>query len=142
MRQFLYFGVSLLFLLMPFMSIAEEEVKSPSVGSDRAVIAASKEDGIQLSEKAKAKIGIKTMKMTANFQIPASALVHERAEFGVYVKKGEWFKYIEVEVEKPSSANVRIETPKIHVGDEIVISDVALLRLAELNLSNGGGDND
>lgn len=141
MKQFLYFGVSFLFLLVPFISVAEEEVKSPSVGPDRAVIAASKDDGIRLSEKAKAKIGIKTTKITTNFQIPASALVHERAEFGVYVKKGEWFKYIEVELGNQSSSNVRIESPKIRVGDEIVVSDVALLRLAELNLSNGG-DND
>lgn len=142
MRQFLYFGASFLFLIVPFMSVAEEEVKSPSVGSDRAVIATSKEEGIKLSEKAKVKISIKTIKLAANFQIPVSALIRERAEFGVYIKKGEWFKYIEVEVENPSPANVRIESPKVHVGDEIVISGVSLLRLGELNLSNSGGDND
>ena len=121
--------------------LAEEEVNSPAAGPGKAVLEASKE-GIKLSEKAKATIGIKTIQLGPNFQIPSTALIHERGEFGVYVKRGEWFKYIEVEVEKPSTPNIKIESGKVHVGDEIVISDVSLLRLAELNLSSAGGDND
>jgi hypothetical protein len=133
----------LLFLSAAYsICFAEEEVKSPASGPGKAVLEASKEEGIRLSEKAKATIGIKTIKVASNFQIPGTALIHERGEFGVYVKRGEWFKYIEVEVEKPSSPIVKIESLKVHVGDEIVVSDVSLLRLAELNLSSSGGEND
>lgn len=134
-----------IFLILVFIAFncwAEEEIKSPSSGPGKAVLETSKEQGFRLSEKAKSTIGIKTIKLAANFQIPGSALIHERGEFGVYVKKGEWLKYIEIEVEKPFAQNIKIESSKIHVGDEIVISDVSLLRLAELNLSSGGADND
>lgn len=130
-------------LALPSLNcLAEEEAKGPGAGPGKAVLEASKEEGIKLSDKAKATIGIKTIKLGANFQLPGSALVHERSEFGVYVKKGEWFRYIEVEVENPSAPNVKIESKKVHAGDEIVVSDVSLLRLAELNVWNTGGDND
>lgn len=134
-----------IFLILMFVALncwAEEEIKSPASGPGKAVLETSKEQGFRLSEKAKSTIGIKTIKLTANFQIPSSALIHERGEFGVYIKKDDWFKYIEIEVEKPFAQNIKIESSKIHVGDEIVISDVSLLRLAELNLSSAGGDND
>lgn len=86
----------LLFLSAAYsICFAEEEVKSPASGPGKAVLEASKEEGIRLSEKAKATIGIKTIKVASNFQIPGTALIHERGEFGVYVKRGEWFKYIE-----------------------------------------------
>lgn len=134
-----------IFLILTVLALqcrAEEEIKSPASGPGKAVLETLKEQGFRLSEKAKSTVGIKTIKLTANFQIPGSALIHERGEFGVYIKKGEWFKYIEVEVEKPFATNVKIESSKIHIGDEIVILGVSLLRLAELNLSSGGGDND
>jgi hypothetical protein len=135
------------FLLFSFftaysISSAEEGAKSPAVGPGKAVLAASEEEGIRLSEKAKATIGLISIQLPANFQIPASALIHERGEFGVYVKRGDWFKYVEVEVENSSAPGVKIESPKIHVGDEIIVSGVSLLRLAELNLAGGGGDDD
>lgn len=135
---------SLLFLLFAMVSIcsAEEEIKSSAVGPGKAVVEVSKEEGIRLSEKAKATIGIKTIKLAVNFQIPAASLIHERGEFGIYVKRGEWFKYVEVEVANRSGTNIKIESPKVHVGDEIVISNISLLRLAELNVSSSGGDND
>lgn len=141
MRLFIFICTTVAILTTTFV-FAEEEIKSPSVGPGKAVLEASKEEGIRLSEKAKKTIGIKTFKVAANLQIPAAALIHERAEFGVYVKKGEWFKYIEVEAENPSASIIKIESNKIHAGDEIVVSDVPLLRLAELNLSSAGGDND
>ena len=134
-----------IFVVFVFVALncwAEEEIKSAASGPGKAVLETSKEQGFRLSEKAKSTIGIKTMKLTASFQTPGSALIHERGEFGVYIKKGEWFKYIEIEVEKPFAQNIKIDSSKIHVGDEIVVSDVSLLRLAELNLSGGGSDND
>lgn len=121
---------------------AEEEIKTPAVGPGKAVIEASKEKGIRLSEKAKSTLGIKTIKLAINFQVPSPALIHERGEFGVYIKSGEWFKYVEVEVTNHSATNVKIESSKVHAGDEVVVSDVSLLRLAEINVSSSGADND
>lgn len=133
----------LLFIFAAYsICFAEEEIKSPAAGPGKAVLEASKEEGIKLSEKAKATIGIKTIRLSANLEIARAALIHERGEFGVYVKKGEWFKYIEVGADNPSSSNVKIESTKIRAGDEIVVSGVSLLRLAELNIWSTGGDND
>lgn len=142
MKHFFIITAGLLLASTTSLSFAEESTKAPGAGSNKAVVEVSKEEGIKLSEKAKATIGIKTMRLLANFLIPKSALIHERGEFGVYVKHGDWFKYIEVEADNPSSSNVKIESKKIEVGAEIVTSDVSLLRLAELNVWNTGGDND
>ncbi len=143
MKHFLVITTGLLLASVASFSHAEEEAKAPpGAGPGKAVVAASKEEGIKLSERAMATIGIKTMRLQTNFLVPSSALVHERGEFGVYVKKGEWFKYVEVEADNPSSSSVKIESKKIQPGEEIVVSDVSLLRLGELNVWNTGGDND
>lgn len=123
-------------------ALAEGEAKAPGAGPGKAVLEASKDRGIKLSEKAKATIGIKTIRLGTDFRIPRTALIHARAEFGVYVKMGDWFKYLEVEADDLNGPSVKIESKKVKAGDEIVVSDVSLLRLAELNVWNVGGDND
>lgn len=138
-----------LFIIFSTISIslwADEETasKSPSVGPDKAVLEASPEKGIKLSDKAKTTLGVQTQRISKNLSVPHAALIFERNEIGIYVKHGDFYKYLEVEVKNTTSPQSTIESPKVKEGDDVVIEGAALLRLAEINVfsSNAGGDND
>ena len=131
-------------LIFCMTALAEESLEPSSTGENFAVRSASKEQGIKLSTKAKEAIKIKTTALGKDFTVPDSAIIHERDEIGVYVKRGDWFRYLEVDSDNSYSSTVKIESKKLKIGDQIVVSGLALLRLAEINAWSGGegGDDD
>lgn len=119
-----------------------EEEPSGGVGPDKAVTAASKEMGIQLSEKAIDALEIKTapVKSGKDIELPDSALVLYQAESGIYVFRKGWFKLIPVHVLSKKPQTVRVDSSQIQTGDQVVVSGVPLLRVAELEAWGGSGD--
>jgi hypothetical protein len=120
----------LFFLIVIPASAHEGEETEVQIGPGKAVEGYDADHGIKLSEKAKASIGISTMKVTKDLllRIPPSAVIKTRGERAVYILSGGSFKFTPV--------------PKLAVGDELVIKGAALLRVAEINVSSAGAEDD
>lgn len=122
---------------------ASEQKEGPpsDVGPDKAVTAASKEEGIKLSDVAEKNIEIKTQAIAAAgraLSLPSSVLVYSQADVGIYRLRNGWFKFVSVKVLKKSSSSVTLESSEIKEGDSVVTSGADLLKLAELNVWSGG----
>lgn len=96
----------------------EEEESTGGVGPGNAVTAADEHDGIKLSDKAKKVIGLNT-EIFGGGDVMKSALVFHQDHVSVYRFKDDWFKLIPV--------------AELKVGDQVVVSGTALLRVAELD---------
>lgn len=130
-------------LLIAALSMAEEEEGAGAkVGPGKAVEAVGKE-GLRLSPKAAAAIGLKTAPLRGKspFRVPISSLVFFRDEQGVYRLRAGWLKLIEVELNGKTAKDGLIEAKELRSGDAVVVSGAALLRVAELNVA-GGEDHD
>lgn len=149
-RNLSYLSVLALLLVPP--TFAEEEGKtghaeeqegaSPSVGPNKAILAANRKDGLQLSDKAKALLGLayEKVKSTNLHRVPASCAVYFQDEIGVYRVRGGWIKLIEIEIKSRTATEIVFESSDIQPGDELVKSGVPLLRVAELEAWGGSGE--
>lgn len=119
-----------------------EEEPSAGVGPGKAVLAASKSDGIRLSEKALQTLQIKTLPIqsVSDLQVPIAALVFHQAETGIYRFRDGWFKLIPVQMRSRKAESARISSPEIQTGDQVAVSGVPLLRVADLEAWGGSGD--
>lgn len=130
-------------LMLGFQSQADEEAPKLKIGSGQAIEELSKNEGFRLSKKAIETLDIKTTKIGSDFKIPSKSLIHERGEVGIYVLRGDFFKFVEIEVLSEQTKDVKIESSKIRLGDQIVVQGASLLRLAEIDALNGAeADND
>ncbi len=123
--------------------------KNDRFGPGKAILAASKKQGIQLSDVAITTLGVTTAKIDkltpAGFlQVPLSAAVFYQDEVGVYRFKDGWFKLIEVDVVSKTKNHVIVKNKPKHLGlssgDRFATSGVPLLRAAELEAWGGSGD--
>lgn len=131
-------------LLISAISMAEEEEGAGAkVGPGKAVEAVGKE-GLRLSSKAAAAIGLKTAPLSGNspFRVPISSLVFFRDEQGVYRLRAGWLKLVEVELDGKTAKDGLIESKELRSGDAVVVSGAALLRVAELNVASGEAHDD
>ena len=150
MKLKVIFGIFSIMIFTSFYVYSDDdddpstEEASAFVGKNMAVVSASKTDGVELSDKAKVSIGIKTEKLPPDHTVPSSALIHERSEVGIYVLRENRFKYVEVEIENAVGTRVKLESKEVSSGEDIVVEGAALLRLAEINVwsSSEGGDDD
>ncbi len=120
----------------------EEEECGGRVGPTKAIVEASKKTGIKLSEKAIKALDITTEPINSQntHKLPLKSLVHFQEEVGVYRQREGWFKLIEVEVLSKNSTEVTVKTQNIKPGDDVAVTGVALLRVAELEAWGGSGD--
>lgn len=119
--------------------------ESSKFGEGKAILEV-KNDGekFRLSEKAEHVMGIKLttiikQKDQDRFQIPLAALVEFQSEQGVYIKKDNWYKLVDIKILKSQNQNLVIEAHDILPSDKIVTSGVSLLRIAHLEASGQGG---
>lgn len=119
-----------------------EEEGSTRFGIGKAITAANKKEGIQLSEKASKALGLThvTATGTGTFKLPAQSAVYFQNEVGVYRFKNGWYKLIEVTLVSKSATDVVVKTSEIKSGDQIAKDGVPLLRAAELEAWGGSGD--
>lgn len=120
----------------------EEEEVSPSVGAGKAVTEANKKEGLKLSEKAIASLGITYLPASSSEtqQLPLSCVVFFQDEAGVYRVRNGWIKLIEIEITARKNAEITFKTREIAAGDQIVKGGVPLLRAAELEALSGSGE--
>jgi hypothetical protein len=97
-----------------------EGAGSARTGKGKAVLEATEERGLKLSEKAAKRLGIKTAKLASPSRIPKTALVQSAEETSVFVVRDGWFK--------------RVHADDLKGGEMIVIAGAPLLRVAELDV--------
>ena len=121
------FGSFIFLYLFSYAIFAEQE-------SAKAIIQASKDEGIILSEIAKKNIGFGTSNLvgTSPFKVPRSALVYSRDVIGLYLIKDRWIKMVPVKVVSMDSGYALVESSALKVSSEIVTSGVPLVRVSEM----------
>jgi hypothetical protein len=117
----------------------EEEEAAPNVGPDKGIIEASEEDGIKLSPEALKNFGIKTIKLTSQgpWSVPISARLLAAEEVNLYRVRAGAFKRVDFNVVKKASDTMMITSSDLKAGDEIVISGIGFLRIAEISAFGG-----
>jgi hypothetical protein len=116
-----------------------EEEGASNVGPDKGIIEASAENGIRLSPEALKNFEIRTLKITGNgpWPIPTSARLLAGEEVNIYRVRDGAFKRIDFTQAKKTPENMTINSTDLKSGDEIVISGIGFLRIAELAAFGG-----
>lgn len=120
----------------PGFAWAEEgEAPKTRIGPGKAVVEATMENGIRLSEKAahNLELHFSPIKQSGSVTVPTTALVKFQDFYAIYRKRDGWFKMIEVEPRVTNGTSV-ISSKEIKVGDEIVIVNADLLRVVDLDV--------
>ncbi|MBY0316291.1 MAG: hypothetical protein K2Q26_12265 [Bdellovibrionales bacterium] len=120
-----------------FSAFADEEASAPAkdrVGPGKAVVAASAEDGVKLSEKGLRTLELKFSEVkSAEVSVPKSSLIHFQDFSAIYRERSGWFKMIEVEpIIKNGTA--KISSKELKNGDRVVVENGGLLRVVELDI--------
>ena len=117
-----------------------EESQSPGVGPGKAILEANHEKGFRLSEGAFKTIGVKTAAIqagTGSATVPRAALVFFQGEVGVYRVTDGWYKLIEVQIASRNKETAVVRSNELKSGDQVAITGVGLLRVADLDASGG-----
>lgn len=116
-----------------------EEEAGENVGPDKGIIEASAETGIKLSPEALKNYEIRTLKLTGSgpWQIPTSARLLAGEEVNLYRVRDGAFKRIDFTQVKKTPEHMTINSTDLKSGDEIVISGIGFLRIAELAAFGG-----
>ena len=78
-------------------------------GPTKAVLEASAEHGLKLSDKAVKRLGLKTTRLGADMRVPPEAVLYFKEEAGIYVSRSGWYKLVEVEVAAKSKRAVTVK---------------------------------
>ncbi len=115
-----------------------EEEANPNVGPGKGVEAFGHE-GMKLSAKAAASLGLKTspIAVAGGGKVPASALVFFQDEVGVYRSRGGWIKLVEVALGERTKRDAVVRSKDLKPGDQLVVAGAAAIRVIELDLTSG-----
>lgn len=121
----------------------EHEEAAPRVGKGKAIEAASKATGIQLSSSALQTLGIKSKPVEVNaeqIELPAESGVFFKNEVGIYRVRAGWYKLLDAKLLERKAGKIFVQVSGLSEGDQVVVSGTALLRVAELEAWGGSGD--
>lgn len=132
------FHLSFLMLMLAF-NISFLNLALSEVREGKAVYEISGEKGMRLTAAALKNIEVSTKKINAKppDSIPLSGLVQFQNRFGVYRLRDGWFKLIPVKINRKDKSEVSFVSAELDENDEIVITGVALLRVAEMDAFGG-----
>jgi hypothetical protein len=133
-----------LFLAGAARAHEEGEASGGRTGPNKAVLEASDEHGLKLSEKALRRLGVRTTRLSGAgpFRLPAAALVVSQEEASVYVVRDGWHKRVEVELVSKDKTTVLVRAKGLKAGDHVVTAGAALLRVAEMDVHGGEEEGD
>lgn len=117
----------------------EHEEESSSVGPDKGITTYSEADGFKLSPEAIKNFELQTLKVrnVEPWNIPNSSVLYSGEEINIYRMRNGFFKRIDFSIVSKGATEMKIRTPELKPGDEIVIQGVAFLRTAEIVATGG-----
>lgn len=117
----------------------EHEEESSQVGPDKGILIASEEDGIKLSSEAEKNFEIKRAKvlLASAVEIPRTAIITAGTEVNIYRYRNGFYKRIDFETLQKTNGRMSIKSKELKIGDEIVISGLGFLRVAEIAAFGG-----
>jgi hypothetical protein len=131
------FFALILTLTLCIPGFAEEEgegAQKDRVGPGKAVVAASQEEGIKLSEKAMKTLEIKFLEINGSaVSVPKSALIQFQDFSAIYRERAGWLKMVEVEPVFKNGHAI-ISSKEFRGGDRLVVENGGLLRVVELDI--------
>lgn len=137
---------ALIALLFAGVARAHEEAETSGgrTGPNKAVLEASEEHGLKLSDKALRRLGVKTTRLSGAgpFRLPAAALVVSREEASIYRLSDGWYKHLDVEIVSKDRGTVLVRAKNLKAGDQVVTAGAALLRVAEMDVFGGEEEGD
>lgn len=118
---------------------AHGEEENPQVGPNKGILAASEEEGIKLSPEAEKNFEIQKFKVVANgaFEIPKEAVVTAGIEVNLYRYRAGFYKRVDFEQISRSGNKIQIRSKDLKNGDEIAITGLGFLRIAEIAAFGG-----
>ena len=110
-----------------------------NVGPDKGILEASEENGIKLAPQAIKNFGLETVQLAGSspWTVPTSAILHSLEETNIYRVRNGFYKRIDFNLSKRSQEQMTISSQDLNAGDEVVISGVGFLRIAELTAFGG-----
>ena len=95
-----------------------EEGGGARTGPTKAVLAASNEHGMKLSEKALRRLGIQTTRLAGAgpYRVSTKALIYSKEEVGIYRLRDGWYKHIYVEVSGKERGSAAIGARDLKAG--------------------------
>ena len=117
----------------------EGEEENPQVGPNKGILEASEDKGIKLSPEAEKNFEIQKIKVTslANVEIPKSAVVTAGVEVNLYRYRAGLYKRIDFEQLSKSGNKITIRSKDLKSGDEIAITGLGFIRIAEIAAFGG-----
>lgn len=118
---------------------ANSEEENPQVGPNKGILAASEDDGIKLSPEAEKNFEIQKVRMTAasTIEIPKDAVVTAGLEVNLYRYRAGFYKRIDFDQLSRSGNKISIRSTDLKSGDEIAITGLGFLRIAEIAAFGG-----
>lgn len=117
----------------------EEEAEGGNVGPEKGIVEASERSGFKLSPEALKNFELKLKKLSGDgpWSVPNSVIVHSGEEVNVFRLRNGFFKRIDFHIIKKSESEITIDSGDLREGDELVISGLGFLRIAELAAFGG-----
>lgn len=118
---------------------ANSEEENPQVGPNKGILAASEDEGIKLSPEAEKNFEIQKFKITAasSFEIPKDAVVTAGLEVNLYRYRAGFYKRIDFDQLSRSGNKISIRSKDLKSGDEIAITGLGFIRIAEIAAFGG-----
>ncbi len=117
----------------------ESEEANPQVGPTKGILEASKDNGIKLSPEAEKNFEITKLGVlgNGNFQIPKSAIVTAATEVNLFRFRNGFYKRIDFILVSKTSDKATVNSKDLKPGDEVVITGLGFLRIAEIAAFGG-----
>lgn len=116
-----------------------EEEGAGNVGPEKGILEVNERFGFKLSPEALKNFELQFLKLNGDgpWTVNRSALVHAGEEVNVFRRRNGYFKRVDFEASKKGESTLTIDSDDLREGDEIVVSGLGFLRIAELASSGG-----
>jgi hypothetical protein len=117
----------------------EKDEHGGSVGPDKGILEASVDGAIRISPEALRNFELKTIRLAGSgpWTLPPSAKLQSLEEENVYRLRNGFYKRVEFVVSKRTASEMTIGADNLKAGDEVVISGIGFLRIAEIAAFGG-----
>lgn len=126
-------------LLLTPQAFAEGEHQEEDHAHEEGREHTKESEGFKLSPQAVKNFDLKTLKLVGHgpWTVPANAVVHSGEETNLFRLRDGNFKSIDFKLIKKSDSNLIVGSKDMQEGDEIVVSGLGFLKIAELAAFGG-----